>query len=318
MITSEIILRLKGLRPWSVHNVVMKVSPGGRFFTKHPTLGYANIPGEFTVTLADGYSFKVTNLPNTLRATHPLSTYGAPGQKEEIWIFGCSLTYGWSLNDPETFPWLLQERFPEYEVVNFGVNGYGTVHSLIQCREALEKGRVPKIVMLNFASWHDERNIFSRNWQKIMAPYNKLGQIAYPYARLDHHGNLHYYLGKVEFHEFPLMRYSAFINFIEEKFDKQEERFYHIRDVTKALILEFANTAKKHDIAVVVTGITQSQPTRDMLSFVQENGFKAVDIAVDLNIKENTNYPHDQHPGASANRKYADKLEAFLRTNVLK
>jgi len=37
----------------------------------------------------------------------------------------------------KTFPWLLQERFPQYEVVNFGLNGYSTVQSLIQLREAL-------------------------------------------------------------------------------------------------------------------------------------------------------------------------------------
>jgi hypothetical protein len=34
-------------------------------------------------------------------------------------------------------------------------------------------------------------------------------------------------------------------------------------------------------------------------------------------MRENTNYPHDGHPSASANKKYADKLVAFLRTKVL-
>lgn len=317
IITLEIILRLKGLQSWQKFEIHIKVSPGETLYTKHPTLGYANIPGEFTIILANGYSFKATNLPNTLRVTHPLSTYGAPGQKEEIWIFGCSCAYGWSLNDQETFPWLLQEKFPEYEVVNYGVNGYGTVQSLIQFREALARGRVPKMVVLAFASWHDDRNIFSRNWRKIIIANNKLGQLVYPYARLDRDGKLNYYLGKVEFNEFPLMEYSAFMHYIELGYNKMEERFWQIREVTKGLILEFANTAKKQQISLVVAGITQSQPTRDMLSFVRENGFKAVDMSVDLSIKENIN-PNDGHPSASANQKYADKLEAFLRTEVLK
>ena len=135
-----------------------------KFFSKHPTLGYSHIAGKFTVTLGDGYSFKVTHLPNTLRITHPLNTYGQEDlQKEEIWIFGCSFTHGWSLNDQETYPWFIQQRFPEYEVINFGVSGYGTIHSLIQLNEALEKGRRPKIAVLTYGSLHDERNVFLRN-----------------------------------------------------------------------------------------------------------------------------------------------------------
>src|SRR3989442_4574849 len=35
-----------------------------------------------------------------------------------------------------SYPWLLQEKFPNYDVVNFGVMGYGTVQSLIQDRKS--------------------------------------------------------------------------------------------------------------------------------------------------------------------------------------
>jgi len=318
IIISEIILRLKGVHPWQKIEINLKVNPEGNLYIKNPTLGYTNSPGTFTVTLPDGYSFIITNLPNSQRITHPLNTYGAAGTKDEIWIFGCSFTYGWSLNDQETFPWLLQERFPHYEVVNFGVNGYGTVQSLIQFREALARGRVPKAVLLNFASFHDERNIFSRNWIKAVISVKNFGRVFYPYARLGQNGKINYHLGEINFRELPLMRYSALMNFVEKKYDKIEERYYNIRDVTQALLLEFANTVKDQKIPVIIAGITVGQPTRDMLSFVREKGFKTVDLGVDLNIKENTNYPHDGHPGPLANRKIADKLEAFLRANVLK
>ncbi len=317
LITSEAILRWKGFRPWRPDRISIKVNPGEKLNVRHPTLGYANIPGEFKVTLADGYNFKVTNLPNTLRITHPLSTYGKPKPKGEIWIFGCSLTYGWSLNDQQTFPWLLQERFPEYEVVNFGVNGYSTVQSLIQLREALAAGRMPKAVLLNFASWHDERNIFSRNWQKIINSLRSFGQLFYPYARIDQQCELHYYMGEVNFHPFPLMRSSALVTFLEQKYDKLQERYYQIGEVTRSLLLEFAATAKREGIPVGIAGITHSPGTREMLSYVRSAGIKAVDISVDLNIKENTNYPHDGHPGPSANKIYADRLETFLKAKVL-
>ena len=113
------------------------------------------------------------------------------------------------------------------------------------------------------------------------------------------------------------MEYSAFSHYIELGYNKMQERYWQIREVTKGLLLEFADTAQKQQISFVAAGITQSQPTRDMLSFVRENGYEAVDMAVDLRIKENLN-PHDGHPSALANQQYADKLEAFLRTEVLK
>jgi hypothetical protein len=317
IITSEIILRLKGFRPWQPVGLSFNVEPAGKLYRKDPTLGYTNIPGRFTITLADGYSFTATNLSNGLRITHPLITYGTVRPKDEIWIFGCSFTYGWGLNDPETFPWLLQERFSNYEVVNFGVDGYNTVQSLLQFREALASGRVPKAVLLCFASWHDERNIFSRNWQKAIISLRNFGQLFYPYARFDEYGKLHYYWGEVNFFPFPFMKYSSLMNFVEENFDKLEDRYYKISEVTKALLLEFANTGKKAHIPVVIAGITHSPGTRKMLAFERENGVKAVDISVDLNIRENTNYPHDGHPGRLADRKYADALETFLREKIL-
>jgi len=50
-----------------------------------------------------------------------------------------------------------------------------------------------------------------------------------------------------------------------------------------------------------------------MLEFAEKNGIANVDITVDTSLPENNNRPHDSHPSAIANQKYADKLGAFLR-----
>jgi hypothetical protein len=134
-----------------------------------------------------------------------------------------------------------------------------------------------------------------------------------PYARLEADGKLRYYLETIEYNEFPLMRHSALMHFIEEKYDKLEENYYHSREVTEALILEMAKIAKGKGITFVLAGITDSQGTRNMLSFARDKGIKAIDISVDLDIPGYRNSPYDIHPSALADRKYADKLEAFLR-----
>jgi hypothetical protein len=103
------------------------------------------------------------------------------------------------------------------------------------------------------------------------------------------------------------------MHFIEQEYNKLEENYYHSREVTEALILEMAKIAKEKGITFVLVGTTDSRGTRHMLSFARGKGIKAIDISVDLNIPGYRNFPHDMHPSALANRKYADKLEAFLR-----
>jgi len=107
------------------------------------------------------------------------------------------------------------------------------------------------------------------------------------------------------------------MHFIEQKYDKLEENYYRSRQVTEALILEMAKIAKEKGITFVLAGITDSQGTRNMLSFARDKGIKAIDISVDLDIPGYRNSPHDIHPSALADRKYADKLEAFLRGDGL-
>lgn len=312
--SAEFALRQMGVKPWQMREVNIQVDPGGRFFTKHPSLGYTHIPGQYKVTLDSDYSFQVSHLPNTLRITHPLASYDGSNQKPEIWVFGCSFTYGWSLNDEQTYPWLLQERLPEYEIINFGVNGYGTMHSLIQLRQALESTKPPKVVVLAYADFHDERNTFIRMWRKMVAPMNKLGPLAQPYARLGSDGNLRYSLAEVEYTAFPLMGHSALVHFLEGLWNRAEHKLHRSHKVSEALVMEMASLARKHNVKFVLASIA---PDRRMLEFTKQNGIPGVDISVDISIGEYNNLPHDSHPSAIANKKYADKLESFLKSECL-
>lgn len=162
LVLLELGARLAGYRPWAPVRADIVVEPGQTFFKPHPSLGYSHYPGQFKLTLGGSYVFTATRGENLYRITHPvMQTPSDNGNKEEIWIFGDSVTYGWSVNDDESYPWLLQKEFPKYEVMNFGVSGYGTLHSLIQLKEELQKKRAPRIVVLAYASWHDPRILLS-------------------------------------------------------------------------------------------------------------------------------------------------------------
>ena len=315
---AEAAVRWLGYQPWQVKDITITIEPGGKFFTKHPTLGYTHVPGEFKVTLPDGYAFEVTHLADTLRITHPLATYGMGPRKDEIWIFGCSFTHGWTLNDDETYPWLLQQQLPEYELVNFGVSGYGTLQSFIQFQRALAERPKPRLVILTYASFHDQRNTLLRLRSKQIVPWNKLGPIAQPYATLAENGHLNYAMAEMTYREFPLMRYSALANLIETTYDyKVEDAFYESHEVSKAIIREFNRLAEAQGIELVVAGLLSDRLTADMLAYSREQGIMTVDMSVDLSSRANRNLPHDPHPSPAANRQYAQKLEAFLKRGIL-
>lgn len=315
VIASEFALRRKGLTPWINYptNVVWRSAP--TYYRNHPTLGYITKPGEYRFTLAGGYTFKTTHLSNGLRITHPLNTYPSK-DKKEIWIFGCSQTLGWTLNDEETFPWLVQEKFTDYEVVNFGGGAYSNVQSLIQLREALESGKKPAVVILAYGSFHDERNTLTRAWSKTRLSYAEF-KVTLPYMRWSRNGKPELLYQPLEYNAIPLARYSALANFLDDTYDRALESSYHSHEVSKAIIEEFFNICKNNGIVFVVAGIFASPATAEMLDYCRSKGMMAVDMSVDMSIKENTNLPYDGHPSAIANRQFAQKLNSFLCSKVM-
>jgi len=309
---AELLARMTGHQPWIVKQLNVKVEPGGRFYAKHPTLGYTAVPGQFKITLDNSYVFTVTNLSDSLRATHPPNSYSGQDTKPQIWIFGDSITYGWSVSDEETFPWLLQKDLSDYEVVNFGFMGYGTIHSLIQIREAFKRRNKPKLVILNYASWQDVRNTFIRGRRKMLAIASSLGPVNQPYGELTKDGNLIISMDTIQYREFPLMRRSAFMNLIEETYDKYEERHVDSHSVTKSIVKEIADLCRSQGVQLILASITSDPTTSDMLEFVHKEGLKTVDMFVDLNVSANNNLPFDSHPSALAHRQYAQLLRSHL------
>ncbi len=316
LLCCEIILRLKGFKPYKPVELSVKIEPGGKLFCSDPDVGYAHLSGKFKVTLKDGYTFDLTHTTNGLRVTRPINENKT--RKNSIWIMGCSFTHGWSLNDDQTYPWLIQKKLTNYDVLNFGVNGYGTVQSFFQFRKFLKQFQKPSVVVATYAYFHDERNTFLRLWRKAIVPYNKLGQVTPPYARFDKDGNLIFFRNPVHYTEFPLQRISALMHFMEQKYDDYEDINIKSHFVTKAVIETFANECKTNGIDFVLASITRGKINSDVIEFCKSKGIKAVDISVSLSESANRNLPYDDHPSAIAHKQYADKLLNYLKNNVLK
>jgi hypothetical protein len=313
----EVALRANGERPWDPRGKKFgatgpKVEPGGILFQRDPRLGYSSLPGTFTVTQGK-LKFRATNLDRMHRAVYPPGVAPPPGPREPIWIFGDSSTYGWGIDDEDTYAGVLQQRHPEFDVQNFAVGGYSTTQSLIELEDAFTAGARPaKVAFLAYASHHDGRNMMLRgnrkDWSTSLALFPEL-----PAARLNR-GVLEYGLEPIRYTPWPLVEHSALINFVETKYNKSQVLTHHAAEVSQALIARFAELCKQHGVDFVLAGITRDSRTKRMLSWGTQQGWKTVDISVDMNIPENA--LSDRHPGKKVHVEFAQKLERFLPRTV--
>lgn len=120
--------------------------PSAKYFNKSDILGYAPGKSRYIRTYStyknDLKLFDVhyTFDKNGLRVSPP---YYAEPNSRSVLFFGCSLTFGYGLDDKQTLPFQLGlQTDGKYKIYNFAFNGYGT-HQMVSM---LEHKRVDSIV----------------------------------------------------------------------------------------------------------------------------------------------------------------------------
>jgi hypothetical protein len=310
---AELAARALSFEPWRVQPAPIAVEPGASLFEPDPHLGYRHRAGRYRVR--NGWrEFTVTHGPDTLRATR---RDPGPPVRPGLWVFGCSITYGWLLGDEETFPWVLQRRFPRLDVVNFGVNGYGTVHSLIQLEDALATRRPPVVVLVAYGSIHDDRNTFARVRRKEIVPWSHLGPLSQPLARLDPERGFRVELVPFRYRELPGMRRLASAHLLEQAWNELERRWLRADRVTEAVLVRFEELARGAGARFVLAGMWRDPATARRLAWARARGWLAVDVSVDLEDPRNSFLPWDPHPSARAQALYAERLGSFLAREAL-
>ncbi|MCA8979295.1 MAG: SGNH/GDSL hydrolase family protein [Planctomycetes bacterium] len=315
---AEFAVRRQGDVPYAPNDVPDIIEPGGRLFQPHPRLGYTHIPGDYRITLADGYQFEVSHDDAGLRRTCPKGEESLHGEAGEIWILGCSFTYGWSINDAETFPWRLQEWLPKYRVMNYGTNGYGTVHGLIELEDAIAAGNAPDVAVIAYGSFHDDRNTFVRHRRKGVNAWKKFGPLIQPYGSLDSNGELVVEMAGTEYAEWPLQRQSALVHRLERAYNDWESEHANSHAVSKAIVKRMHELAQANGIELVLVGMARTPETEDMVEYAKSLGMEAADVSLGLRKNKHLrNLPHDGHPNAEANELFAKKIGGFLQQQVL-
>ena len=86
-----------------------------------------------------------------------------------IVFLGGSITFGYGVEEDQSFPAVLASQYlPEFEIVNKGVVGYGTMHSYMALLEELKGGNPPSLVVYGYIPHHTLRNYIRKSWVSSM------------------------------------------------------------------------------------------------------------------------------------------------------
>ncbi|MFP4502657.1 MAG: hypothetical protein ACLFTT_16810 [Candidatus Hydrogenedentota bacterium] len=304
IIAAEVVTRIQGFAPFQDYNPFVG-QEGERIVRDDPYLGYTHRPGRMVVA-----GKVMTHLDNTLRITQPLEAYARAADRPEVWLFGCSITHGYGLNDDETFAWQLQKKLPEFEIVNFGVEGYSTVQSLLQLERALKERGRPEAATLIYGKFHDERSILSRNWWKDNMKLWDYVASSQPCARLDDEGRLMLDYVKDPYRLFPLARVLAFVNALDEIYTGWHDSNMSQAAVGRALVLEFAQTCKEAGVPFLLAAWDLPGSLTPLVDLCAKNDIPSACVAVPSTPEYID--PATGHPNADAARAIAAHLNTAL------
>lgn len=320
----ELSLRLLQYQPYQ-HTPFSIESKPEFCISPHKTLGFSLNPGHYEVKLNQGLSYRVHHGPDSLRVSHDSL---AGDQLSQLFMMGCSYTYGIGVHDEQSSAYLLQQFLPEYHIRNWAVPGYGTVQSFLQLKQAIEAGNIPAIVVVNYADFHDNRNVLSPQFRKTlnMGFERSNAQL----KTLMQHSRIPFLNPSRKENVSPLLKWEPWdsvyqnwrwreqlssVNFLQDMFDKIHTQRLQPKAQTRYIFTCIQQICQAHNIQLIVAGLTSTSSTRSTLAQLNNLGIETVDISLDLTNCLYNNFPFDSHPNALAHQIFARRI--YHKINLL-
>ncbi|NNF01472.1 MAG: hypothetical protein HKN22_02190 [Bacteroidia bacterium] len=307
LILLEIMFRVSGYSPEKKEVLNIELLPDTSLFINDTLLGFKMNAGKYRLTYENGYEWSFSNNNNGYRQSRTEDHIPYELKFKNCWILGCSYTFGWSVNDEENFAYLLQKAKSDWMIENLGQPAYSTLQSFLQLKRELNRNTPPDIVILVYASFHDERNIGSVNWIRQLAPYNELGDLSIPYVKSYDEDSLRIRYKDVIYVSSWLANHSAAFTYIRSNI-KAKAEFYKGTKVTARLIEHIHVLCQKYEIDFKVAIINSNKTTADLYSILKINNIETFDFTIDSRKEGYTNEPFDSHPSAKAHQEISKDL----------
>lgn len=328
LLFSEGIVRLIGIPLFPNAEQSTERSEPSEYAGFDPKYGPYPIPGKFQVLFTNKWC-QVTHNKDSNRITRPISDIIDYTRKPKINIYGCSYTWGTGISDSSTYPYLVQKAFPFYNVQNKGIFAAGNVIAYLQIKEEIRRHQQPAIALVAYASFHDQRNTFNREWAipikesvksvnydnptSLNDAINHIDTIQLPHA-LILHDSLCIEYKPLAGNLFPFSKYSAICNLINYYINYRNEEETKSNEVTRKIFFEINKICKQNGIRLIVTCIDNDKNTLGMQDYFKKQSIEFLSFGVDWNDKNYNLYP-DEHPNEKAHVIYAKKIVDYLAKN---
>ena len=308
----EIAFRIMGYQHFKNDDYSIRSNPKNAF-VGHPKLGIQLNPGTYQININNGLAFEACHLDN-----HSRYVAGRKQNHSNVLLLGCSFTYGFGVDDGQTFASLLQKAYPDAGIQNAGVIGYGSVQSLMQLKEQLEAGHL-KVALLHFSSYHFMRNRLSQQYRSnLKIGYkrssqdvdNLMKQSKFPY-KTSCDGPIEFASWESMYSNWPGRDWFAAINSMQTAFDKASEDIEQQLEITACILKEMNDLCRKKGVEFGVVCLDNTPETIQLKKRL--DGLNWLDVNFNFNSKELTNYPYDSHPNRKGHKLIADKIQPFLR-----
>lgn len=231
-------------------------------------------------------------------------------------IYGCSNTFGWGLQDDETYPWLLGAG-KEYAVRNYGVSGYSLYQMLLTMERTIERDR-PAVVVLGFSPGLEARSVSDHHYLRVLSEQGGTPPSCLSVEKRNGKRTLKRF-GLEAYKHLPFSDSSPLIKLAERWLNRARlqgrARNDAHRKTTEHLLLAMDNLCKKHGAVFHVQYLVANTNYR---RFLHQAGINWAPGPVDLDECDamgNYTYrlsPFDGHPNPRANAAYAEAMRPVL------
>ncbi len=302
----EPVARVLGATPWERAESVATVEPEP-LLAPDERWGFGLRDGRFTLDLGGAVT----------HATHERGARVVPSEGRGIvrlHAYGCSLTYGYGVEDGETWPAQLAALRPELEVHDHAVPGWGLAQVEQRVLYDLRRQPQPEIVLVGYAAFQDERTVLLRHWRRTLATFSDtsgLPRVAVPVVR-GRLGALQRSQRQLAWQPWPLAERSAMAHLLERAWERAEAFAIDPPEVALRVLValhERVSEAGARMVVVVLADDLESERRRRELA---AQGVEVIDARLDLFDPRWSFVPVDPHPRPVAHAQWAEIVAAAL------
>ena len=260
IITSiELLLRATGNKPRK-SNLSYKKQP--IIYTKDIDLGWVQKPGKY---IFNPWSNEGKSTNFTVNNDGSRNVFYESKSNKKIIFIGGSLTQGWAVDDKDNFVSMFQLNKPKFNVMNYGVGGYGGYQSMLVQEKIIKNVSSIDVVVYGFIDHHELRNVAAGSWMSLLNKFSYRGHTSVPYASLDNEKKL-IRNPPLNHIKIPYSSYSSLLTKIEKRLMKinSKKREKNKFLISKKIIKKMNENSKKINASFLILFLDISKKKLDM------------------------------------------------------